>query len=351
MLKKKNKTIAVAVSGGVDSAVAAYLLRREGYKVLGVFMDLGVREEGAAEVAKKNCRALDMDFYSLDISSVFKKKIIDYFINAYKEGYTPNPCIKCNQVIKFDELLKASQKLGADHLATGHYCKKTVNKETGEYELRKGGDHSKDQSYFLYTLTQEKLRSVIFPLGAYTKKQVTDIAKKNDLLFEQKESQDICFLSGGLTSFLEQRIPLKRGVIMSMDGEELGHHNGLPLFTPGQRKGLNIGGSGPYYVVGFDHDHNVLYVTNRKNDPALYNRRVEAEYVSWISGNMPPDNLKIKAKVRYNQEEQECTIQLRGKNVVATFKKPLWAVATGQSIVFYNKDRVLGGGIINKAMP
>ncbi len=345
-INKKRKTVAVAMSGGVDSAVTAHLLKQKGYKIIGIFMQLGIDGESSMEIAKKNCQIIGADFHSFDLSRTFSQNIINYFLESYERGYTPNPCIKCNQLIKFGELLKVTRKVGADYLATGHYCKKIKNKEV--YEIWEADDKNKDQSYFLYTLTQEKLKSVIFPLGSWTKKQVKNIANKAGLLFEQKESQNICFLSGSITQFLKQNLTLNSGPIQSLQGDNLGCHNGLPLFTLGQRRGINIGGSGPYYVAGFDYKCNILYVTNKKEDSVLYTKKLKATDMNWISGQNPKTEQPLSAKTRYNQSKKECSIKQKESDYIVTFKKQLRAIAAGQSIVFYRQEKVLGGGIINK---
>lgn len=351
-MPNKQKTVAVAMSGGIDSAMAAYNLKQQGYKVLGVFMDLGIDQREAKKTAQKNCQKMNIQFHSFDLSGVFKKEVIEYLLDSYKKGYTPNPCIKCNKLIKFNELLNFSIKLEADHLATGHYCKKIIRRtgSTPIYELYEANDKSKDQSYFLYTLTQKQLKSILFPLGEYQKEEAKKAIIKAGLSFAGTESQDICFISSSLEQFLKQNLDLKEGPVLSLEGEKLGNHEGLPLFTLGQRKGINIGGNGPYYVAGFDHERNILYVTNKKDNPTLYYRELKVIDINWISGREPENKQKLQAKTRYSQAKKECSLKKSDSDYRVIFKEELRTITPGQSVVFYKGEQLLGGGIIYQVL-
>lgn len=355
----KNKTIAVAMSGGVDSSATAYLLKQQGYNIIGVFMHLWhdselEKSENACcslesrEDARRVAKQLGFKFYTLNLDNQFKKHIVDDFVKQYSRGLTPNPCIRCNQIIKFDLLLKKIKALGADYLATGHYVK--IKEKHGKKTLCQAKDKLKDQSYFLYQITQEQLQSLIFPLGNYKKEKIIKIAQKNDLLpSTKKESQDVCFVPRkNLAVFLNKHIKqhkLKPGKIIDINSQEkIGEHEGLAVYTLGQRSGIGIGGQGPYYVVKKDEANNVLFVTNKEEDEHLYSQELEFGDENWVSGHEPEKQLKCKAKSRYAQELAEVVVE---KNKVK-FKNPQRAITPGQSIVFYRGEEMLGGGIIKK---
>ncbi len=371
IIKNKKPTVYIALSGGIDSAVSAALLKEKGYQVMGIFLKLfrGQKEEQARIVAKK----LAIPFFILDFKKEFKREVIDYFLKEYEKGRTPNPCVVCNQKIKFGLLFKKILNLGADFLATGHYVKvksqKSKIKSASEklkvvYKLLKAKDKEKDQSYFLYNLNQKQLKRILFPLGDLTKKEVRKLAKKFNLpVFERPESQEICFVKDlNVNDFLRRYLKLKEGLIINEYGQEIGKHQGLFLYTIGQRKTIGIGGTGPYYVVGKDFKKNNLIVTNNFRSPFLYRKSLIAKKVNWISGIEPNLPLKIKAQVRYRQEAKSaeirktknknipncpaCSADRRQASYEVVFSKSQRAIAPGQSVVFYRRGEILGGGVI-----
>ena len=370
-MKNKKPTVYIALSGGIDSAVSAALLKEKGYQVMGIFLKLfrGQKEEQARIVAKK----LAIPFFILDFKKEFKREVIDYFLKEYEKGRTPNPCVVCNQKIKFGLLFKKILNLGADFLATGHYVKvksqKSKVKSASEklkvvYKLLKAKDKEKDQSYFLYNLNQKQLKRILFPLGDLTKKEVRKLATKFNLpVFERPESQEICFVKDlNVNDFLRRYLKLKEGLIINEYGQEIGKHQGLFLYTIGQRKTIGIGGTGPYYVVRKDFKKNNLIVTNNFRSPFLYRKSLIAKKVNWISGIEPNLPLKIKAQVRYRQEAKSAEIRkIKNKNIPncpacladrrqasyeVVFSKSQRAIAPGQSVVFYRRGEILGGGVI-----
>lgn len=348
------------MSGGVDSSVAAQLLKEQGYDVSGVFLHfwkddtLGPGAENrccsleSQNDAKKVADKIGIPLYTFNFSAPFKKAVVDNFLDEYAAGQTPNPCVVCNKQIKLGLLLKHARALGFDYLASGHYL--NIKKVGRNYQLFKAKDKKKDQSYFLYTFTPDELAHMLFPLGAYTKPQVRKLAVKYKLAVAAKaESQDICFLSGSHNIFLKKYLKLVPGEIRILGTEQkIGEHEGLPLYTIGQRRGL-IGGTGPYYAAKFDYDHNILYVVKNWDEGVLYEQGLVAKKVNWLSGQGPKRALKCGAVIRYGHPAVECTVAPKNKtDYLVTFAKPQRAVTPGQSVVFYDKDRVLGGGIIAK---
>jgi len=350
-----NKKAIIAMSGGVDSSVAAALLKEQGYQVEGIFMKLGIEGD---EESEKSARAvadkLKIKFSGLDLSKEFKKKVIDYFVAEYKNGRTPNPCVMCNREIKFGILMDKILEMGADFMATGHYVRlrreiPNPKSQIPKFGLLKAKDESKDQSYFLYNLTQEKLKRCLFPLGNYVKIEVRRLAEKYELpILEGDESQEICFIeSKRYRDFLKKRLKLVPGDIVDADNDKIGHHQGLPLYTIGQRRDIGIGGTGPYYVVKIDFGNNKLTVSDNFSDPALYSKKLIAEEVNWIAGKEPKLPLKVKAKIRYRSKEALATVRRDDKNKYQiTFKTPQRAITPGQSAVFYLEEEIIGGGVI-----
>ena len=354
----KKKKVLVAVSGGVDSAVAAKLLIDQGFDVAGIFLNFWKEEGGASENkccsleaqmdAKNVCLDLGIPFYTYDFSKKFKEEVVDNFLSEYGAGRTPNPCVVCNKKIKIGGLIEYSLSLGFDYLATGHYC--LVKESGGEYSLLKGKDNNKDQSYFLYTLSQKHLSHLIFPLGDLKKDKVRKIAREAGLVIANKsESQEICFISGKRhNDFLKKHLKLKSGDIRILNSNELiGSHQGLPLYTIGQRRGIDVGGTGPYYVADFDYSKNILYVVEEFNDDFLYKKEMFLESVNFIEKVNAP--FKSKVVIRYRHDPVSCQVELSEDNnslYKVTFLKKQRAVTSGQSAVFYKGRKVLGGGII-----
>ncbi|MCK5061441.1 tRNA 2-thiouridine(34) synthase MnmA [Candidatus Parcubacteria bacterium] len=346
------------MSGGVDSSVAACLLLRAGYNVMGVFMRLHDNYQEAEMAARAVCAKLKIKFYPISAKESFEREVVDYFTKSYMAGITPNPCVVCNKAIKFGVLLKLMQELEADYLATGHYVARqqtTDNRQQKKYNLLKGIDKEKDQSYFLYTLTQEQLKYLLFPLGEYTKEEIKKIARQENLPTLKTESQDVCFLvnEGKIVEhndFLKKRLKLKPGDIRILSGEKIGEHKGLPLYTIGQRKGVEIGGIGPYYVARCDYKTNTLYVVNDPDDPALYSDKFLVNNVNWISGKEPKMPYDTKVVIRYRHSPVVCKVKsckVKSNSYLVELKKPVRAITSGQSAVFYDNDEVIGGGIIS----
>jgi tRNA-specific 2-thiouridylase len=384
----------VAMSGGVDSSVAAKLMQDQGHKTIGVFLHFW-KEEGIKQFENKCCSAeafldasrvchsLGIPLYTMNFSRVFKKEIVDNFINEYKRGSTPNPCARCNKLVKLGLLIERARKLGFDYVASGHYArikkarKQKSKKASFVYKLFRAKDKEKDQSYFLYNLTQERLKHLIFPLGEFKKKEVREMARKFKLpVSEKKDSQEVCFIpEKSHNEFLRRHIKMNPGPIKLLAplvkggrGVKIGKHQGLPLYTIGQRKGVEIGGTGPYYAAKFDYKKNILYVVNDAHDKALYSDHLVAKNVNWISGIKPKMPFKCEAVIRYHHKPVKCKIitppnpPLRkgrekfplltkegvggGFNYLVKFNQPQRAVTPGQSVVFYKGDEMLGGGVI-----
>ncbi len=367
-LSRRKKKFIVALSGGVDSAVTAAILKKRGFKVTGVFLNLGNWGSEARKKAQKIAKKMKIPLKIVDARKEFKKRVIDYFIAAYRKGLTPNPCVVCNKEMKFRLLFDLIRREKADAVATGHYALVKVRPFPSP-TFRRGSpqgrtlceakDKTKDQSYFLFRLTQKDLAKIIFPLGEYKKSEVKEIAKKMKLPVAENESQDICFVADDdIRGFLSENIKLKSGNIIDESGKILGKHKGLPLYTLGQRKGIEIGppascqereafragGTGPYWVIGKNLRNNELIVTN--NLKKLLTKKFFVSGANWISGQ-PKFPLRAKVQTRYRAEKFSAMIKPeKPGNLVIETKKPLRAVTTGQSAVFYKDGEVLGGGII-----
>jgi tRNA-specific 2-thiouridylase len=320
--------IRVAMSGGLDSSVAAALLKRAGFNVEGMFLKLydSPRFKQGERRAKRIAGILKIPLKVLDLRKEFKKEVISYFLQSYQAGRTPNPCVICNKKIKFNF---------AGWLATGHYVRKVDSK------LLRARDKGKDQSYFLWQLNQKQLKHLLFPLGYLTKKEVKILAKKFSLpVFAAPASQEVCFVQKTINDFLVKYIKAKPGRIVDTAGKTIGQHQGLAFYTIGQRKGLGLAG-GPYWVLGKDLKRNFLLVT--KNEKDLLKKELTFKNVNWLSGKAPKLPLKVKAKIRYRHQLSSATIS---KNYKLTFKRAQRAVTPDQSVVFYKGEELLGGGII-----
>jgi tRNA-specific 2-thiouridylase len=346
----------VAMSGGVDSSVAAALLVEQGYDVTGVMLHLwsepgeGVANRcctpKAVEEARGVAHLLDIPFHRLDAEDRFKKHVVDTFIREHARGRTPNPCLVCNRHIKFGFLLRAAQAAGADTIATGHYAR--VSAENGTYRLLRGTDPRKDQSYFLFMLNQEQLRHTLFPIGTYTKPQVRAMAAERGLpVADREESQDLCFMRDhDLQRFLRTYAPdiLQPGPIVDVDGRRLGEHAGLPLYTIGQRRGIGVTWSEPLYVLEKDVADNALVVGPASE---LGRRRFRVERLSFVGGQPPPFPAGVIVKIRYTGRPTEAMLLPgEGDTLDVHLDTPLRDVTPGQAAVFYRGDVVLGGGII-----
>ncbi|MBT3865306.1 tRNA 2-thiouridine(34) synthase MnmA [Candidatus Peregrinibacteria bacterium] len=358
MAEKKGKVV-VAMSGGVDSSLAAVLLRKEGYEVIGVTMKLvqGSRccDIEAQQHAKEVCRRFDIPHHVLDVTGEFNDEVIGYFIDELGCGRTPNPCVYCNKNLKFDELLKFARKLGAEFVATGHYARVRRGSD-GQYELLKGRDKTKDQSYYLCLLPQKWLARILFPVGGFLKDEIYRLAEEEglDFLVSKKESQDLCFVSEKFKqNFIAQRIPHKPGDLVSEDGEVLGKHQGVHFYTIGQRKRIDIP-NGPYFVSEIRPGKREVVVTKDSGSSALFTNVVELRGVNFVSGVRPLRGFKVMAKVRYQQELSRARLRVAGGSAENSkpqysleFDKSQRAVTKGQVAVFYKGQQCLGGGFIN----
>lgn len=354
-MKSQNIKVAVGMSGGVDSSVAAALLKKQGYDVFGVFFHFwGEKINGQAreniccslesqEDARRVANKLGIKFYTINLEPTFKEKVVEDFIAEYQAGKTPNPCVRCNQFIKFGEALTKVRALGADYLATGHYCQ--IKKSGDKFFLLKGKDKEKDQTYFLYRLNQKQLSQILFPVGHLKKKQVRKIATKFDLpTAGKRESQEVCFIpDGDVHAFLQRYLKMFKGEIKNIADEKvIGTHEGLAQYTIGQRKGIGLPG-GPWFVVSLDTKKNILWVTNdRKN---LLISECGLSQINWLS-DAPKLPIKVNCKVRYSSSEVRAVVYLDKKKMKLKFNQPQLAVTPGQSAVFYRGKRCLGGAVI-----
>jgi len=337
--------------------VAALLLKEAGNEVIGMHTCLwdSPRSERQAHQAESICSILGIPFYMVDLKGEFNRYVVSSFCQEYKQGRTPNPCIVCNQYIKFGSLLRKALSLGADYLATGHYAR--IERLDDSYHLLKAKDASKDQSYFLYTLNQEKLGRILFPLGSYCKAQVQQLASQRGLPLATKPSQDICFISRkNYHTFLSQRFLSLPGDIVDTQGKILGHHQGIAFYTIGQRHGLGLALDKPLYVVRIEPGHNRIVLGSEKE---LYSQGIAIRELNWIAGRVPSEAALVTAKIRYRSAEAVATLfptchceSERGEGEAISnvwFSQPQRAVTPGQAIVFYRGEEVLGGGIIESS--
>lgn len=353
----------VGLSGGVDSSVAALLLRAQGWRVEGLFMKNWEEDDdadycaAAADLADAQavCKQLDIPLHTVNFSADYWDRVFSHFLAEYAAGRTPNPDILCNKEIKFRAFLDHARALGADKIATGHYAR-VQQSEGGQFQLLKGLDTAKDQSYFLYTLQQDQLAHSLFPLGHLHKDTVRAIAREHGLsTHAKKDSTGICFIGERrFKDFLARYLPANPGEICTPEGEAIGRHDGLMYYTLGQRQGLKIGGhagrgEAPWYVVGKDLERNILWVDQGHDHPLLFSQSLEAGQLHWVGGAPPTLPHACRAKVRYRQADQSCTIATHeGDHCTVTFAQPQRAVTPGQSIVFYDGAICLGGGIIEQ---
>lgn len=360
------KKVAVAMSGGVDSSVAAALLKKQGYEVIGLTMKLFslppevcLDEElrsccgfKAVEDAHRVCLDLGIPHYEIDLREDFEKKVIEDFCQEYLRGRTPNPCIRCNEYIKFKVLWERAKALDVDFLATGHHARIEFNETRGRFLLKKGRDKAKDQSYFLYVLTQEQLKRTLFPVGEFTKGQIRRFARKFGLhTADRAESQEICFvLNGDYVSFVKARKPeaFQPGPILDQSGRQLGEHHGIAHFTIGQRRGMRLAWKKPLYVIAIDAERNAIIVGEEKD---LLKKKLLALKVNLIALEELSLPIEVMAKIRYKHEEAKAIVYpVEKEMVVVEFKEPQRAITPGQSVVFYQGDIVVGGGIIHQVI-
>ena len=355
------ESVVVAMSGGVDSSAAALLLHEAGYRVLGVTMKLydlpatqlpanyqGCCTVDDVEDARRVCHRLGVAHHVFNLQREFKAYVTDYFLGEYQAGRTPHPCIACNERIKFDFLYQRAHLLGAEFVATGHYAR--IRREGSSYQLLKGLDPFKDQSYVLYSMGQQELERTLMPVGGYPKEEIRRLASDAGLPNADKpDSQDICFIPGGnYREYLRDHIKPQAGSIVDEDGRVLGKHDGIEHFTIGQRRGLGIAGRVPMYVIGIDAGHRRVVVGPEEH---LYSSSLWASGVSYVSGSPPPVEEGVTAKIRYKSPECEAVLTPAGPYAEIRFREPQRAVTPGQAVALYQGEVVLGGGRIEAGPP
>lgn len=354
------RRVFIGLSGGVDSSVSAYLLKDQGYDVEAVFMKNWTEEDddthctAAADLADAEaiCNRLGVPLHTVNFATEYWDRVFEYFLQEYEAGRTPNPDILCNREIKFKAFLDHALAAGADYIATGHYA--GIRQQGSTWQLIKGDDPQKDQSYFLYALSQKALAHTLFPLANWEKSQVRAVAKQHGLItHNKKDSTGICFIGEKkFKTFLQQYLPAKPGPIKTPQGERLGQHDGLMYYTIGQRGGLGLGGQRhhldqPWYVLKKHLPTNTLIVGQGQDHPALWQHRLTCQQIHWIDGQLPKSEFSATAKIRYRQADQVCQVIPRSDEIwEVEFEHPQRAIAAGQSIVFYQEEICLGGGII-----
>ncbi len=356
----EKKKVVVGMSGGVDSSVAAYLLKDAGYDVIGVTMQIWQDEEVAAQEESGGCCglsavddarrvafALDIPYYVMNFKNEFKKAVINYFAEEYVKGNTPNPCIACNRYVKWESLLKRSLDIGADYIATGHYAR-VVQLDNGRYTLKKSATSEKDQTYALYNLTQYQLAHTLMPVGEYTKDEIRNIAKNINLRVANKpDSQEICFIpDNDYAKFITEysgKEP-EEGNFVTPDGKIIGKHKGIIHYTVGQRKGLNLAMGHPVFVLAIRPETNEVVIGNSDE---VYSNKLYADNLNFMSIEDLADEMEVTAKIRYSHKGSNCTIRKVDENKIeCIFEEPQRAVTPGQAVVFYDGDYVVGGGTI-----
>ncbi|AHK15823.1 MAG: tRNA 2-thiouridine(34) synthase MnmA [Thalassolituus sp.] len=353
--------VIVGMSGGVDSSVSAYLLMQQGYQVEGLFMKNWDEDDGTEYCTAKDdladaqqvCDTLGIKLHQANFAAEYWDNVFEYFLNEYKAGRTPNPDILCNREIKFKAFLEYAKHLGADLIATGHYVRR--GERDGKTCLLKGLDANKDQSYFLHAVAATEIEQTLFPVGELEKPEVRRIAEANNLItHNKKDSTGICFIGERrFKDFLQQYLPAQPGRIETPEGEDIGEHQGLMYHTLGQRQGLGIGGlknhpDAPWFVAGKDLERNVLIAVQGIEHPLLFKEWLTTDQVFWVNEEPSPLPLQCKAKVRYRQDDQDCTIYSTATGYRVEFSKPQRAITPGQSVVFYLDDNCLGGGVIEQ---
>lgn len=355
--------VVVGLSGGVDSSVAAYLLKEQGYDVIGVTMQIWQDEEetvleenggccglSAVDDARKVARTLDIPYYVMNFKKDFKEKVIDYFCEEYLNARTPNPCIACNRYVKWESLLKRCLDIGADYIATGHYAQ--IQKlENGRFALKRSKTLAKDQTYALYNLTQNQLSKTLMPVGAYSKDEIRAIAQKAGIPVAGKpDSQDICFVEDDYGKFIEETtgVSIRPGNFVDTEGNILGTHKGIIYYTIGQRRGLGLSLKQPGYVIRVDKEKNEVVIGTKDK---LLSNVLYADHCNFMSIPGIEGTLRTRAKIRYNSPEVPCTLEMAGDDVIkVTFDEPQRAVTPGQAVVFYEDDIVVGGATILKGI-
>ena len=350
--------IVVGMSGGVDSSVAAYLLKKQGHDVIGVFMNnwqedgVCTSEQDYSDV-RAVCDVIGIPYYSVSFAKQYMDRVFTHFLEEYKKGRTPNPDVMCNREIKFAPLLDLALSLQAEKLATGHFAG-VEKRSDGKFHLLRAKDENKDQTYFLSTITQQQLSYAMFPVTDLTKAEIREIAKEANIpVYAKKDSTGVCFIGErNFKQFLQGYLPAQGGDIVSVDGEKVGHHDGLMYYTLGQRRGLGIGGRGTcerWFVVAKDLEHNRLIVSQGADSPLLYTTEGKAENVSWIAGCAPVSEgqtLRCMARFRHRQPLQEVEISVSGTDVFMNYMTSQRAVTPGQTVAFYLEDECLGGAVI-----
>ena len=352
-----NKSVVVALSGGVDSAVTAHLLKKQGFQVSGAYMEVWDTNNPPTINSKKTCysnkqkeledarsiaKILEIPFISIPVHVEYRDKVLGYFSREYSAGRTPNPCVECNKHVKFGFFMTEASK-ALDYFSTGHYVRSVFNEHSGEYELFKAKDTKKDQTYFLYSLTQKQLQKCLFPLGDFLKTEIKEIAKKEGLMVHNKpESQN--FVNGEYSHLInETQI---EGDFVDEYGKAIGRHKGIAFYTIGQRKGLYVSAKEALFVLDINKMSNTITLGREHK---LFSKEATVENINWISKEKPPFPLEVKAKIRYGSPEEPCIVTAKeNDSLLVTFKVPQKSITLGQSLVFYKNDQLLGGGVITR---